>query len=118
MKTIRIVAMVLVPLLGACSTSGRTTGSRDLATVVVENNLAPPAQVTVYAVSSIGSQERVGIVAPGTTRSLRFSAGVGSGQIRLIARADGGQQVTSQPIPLQGGQTVRWSLFANNIDVP
>ena len=119
MRTIRMLAMALaVPLLGACVSGGRTAGSQDLTTVVVENNLSPPTQVTVYASSSLGDRTRVGVVPPGATRPLRFPAGIGSGQIRLIALGDGGRQVASQPIPLRGGERVTWSLFANNIDIP
>jgi len=119
MKTIRMLAMaVAVPLLGACVSAGSRAGSQDLTTVVVENNLSPPTQVTVYAVSTTGSPIRVGVVPPGATRPLRFPSGVGSGQVRLIARGDGGREVAAQPIPLEGGERVRWSLFANNISIP
>lgn len=110
------LALALALPLAACGGTARggdSGPSTEQATIVVENNLNPPAAVTIHAVSSLGSRQRVGSVPPGSTRTLRVSAGSLVGQYRFIADAGLGRELVSVPLPLSGGETVRWELNTN-----
>lgn len=107
-----ILGLVLLPLLASCASGGRPT-RREEAVVLVRNNLPLPTQLTVYVVSTLGERQMLGNVIPRETGQLRFRAPSISGQYRFVAIADGGRELVSQPVALNGGDMVEWNLLQN-----
>ncbi len=84
------------------------------ARIVVENNLVPSTAVTVYSVGTQGARRLLGTVPPGTTRALRFQTSTLLERYRFVASAGISREITSNPLPLSGGETVRWQLNSNS----
>lgn len=85
----------------------------DAVTVIVHNNLTPPAPLTVFIITEGGSTERLGQVGGASTE--RFTSRVPpAGSARLYARGGGGER-TSRSVALRLGQILEWDLFANFI---
>ena len=105
------VALLLAAGVGGCASAG--TGSGGDTAIVVENNLVPSSAMSVYALPDQGGRRLIGSVSPGETRTLRFDVfGVG-GQYRFVARTTGGSDLVSNPVTIEAGDTVRWSLASN-----
>jgi hypothetical protein len=82
--------------------------------IIVENNLVPSTGVTVYSVGTQGARRLLGTVPPGTTRRLSFDAGTLLERYRFVASVGLNREITSNPLPLSGGETVRWQLNSNS----
>lgn len=116
LRTHGALALALTLLTAGCASGGRASdpgSSAEQVTIVVENNVTPPVQVLIYAVSTQGSRQSLGSVPPGTTRTLRFRAGSFVGSYRFVANAGFNQELTSNALPLSGGETVVWQLNTN-----
>jgi hypothetical protein len=116
LRTHGALALALTLLTAGCASGGRGSdpgSSAEQVTIVVENNVAPPVQVLIYAVSTQGARQSLGSVPPGTTRTLRFRAGSFLGSYRFVANAGFNQELTSNALPLSGGETVVWQLNTN-----
>jgi hypothetical protein len=85
--------------------------------IIVENNLVPSTSVTIHSVGTQGARRLVGTVPPGTTRTLRFRAGTLVERYSFVASVGISQNLTSNPLSLSGGDTVRWQLNSNTISV-
>lgn len=107
-----LILCLALPLLASCASGGRPT-RREEAVLLVRNNLQLPTQLTVYVVSTLGERQMLGNVVPRETGQLRFRAPSISGQYRFVAVADGGRELVSQPIALNGGDMVEWNLLQN-----
>ena len=128
MRKLRILpalalALSLTSACGASASGGGSVGrgdgsdpgpsSREVG-IVVENNLMPSTAVTVYAVATQGSRRLLGTVPPGTTRRLRFQASTLLERYRFVASLGLNRDIASNPLPLSGGETVRWQLNTNS----
>lgn len=112
----RAVAMVLLLLgLGACASAGAGAGggAGGGTMLVVENNLAVPTTLTVYAVPEVGTRTLVGTVTSGANATLRFDPIGAAGRYRFVAETTGGNEIVSNPVTLSRGATIRWNLSAN-----
>ena len=110
-------ALALFPL-AACATAGQGEGGRgggESATIVVDNYLAVPGSVTVYAVTEVGSRQLLGSVNPSSRGTLVFRSGDLTGTYRFVARTSQGSEVVSTPVALTGGERVRWDLRNNAV---
>jgi hypothetical protein len=85
--------------------------------IIVENNLVPSTAVTIHSVGTQGSRRLVGTVPPGSTRTLRFRTGTLVERYSFVASVGISQNLTSNPLSLSGGDTVRWQLNSNTISV-
>lgn len=116
MRRVRSLAAVLLtlamPVLSACSMMGKASRGEEV-TVVVENNLRLPSPVTVWVYSDVGDRRLLGPVNPGRTTPLRFRAGNITGSYRLVAIINRTNSIASQPVSLNGGETVNWQLLNN-----
>ncbi|HEX8694290.1 MAG TPA: hypothetical protein VF746_17850 [Longimicrobium sp.] len=110
----RAAALVLaLPLLAGCFGGRRGSDRREEATLLVHNNLAIASAATVYVVSLQGERHLLGSVTPRENASLRFRAPSISGSYRFVARLRRGSEIVSQPLALNGGETVDWELNNN-----
>ncbi|HEX8242884.1 MAG TPA: hypothetical protein VF541_05300 [Longimicrobium sp.] len=112
-RSISIALLLLaLPVLGACSLL-RHNGPGETVTLEINNNLAIPAALTVYAYSDVGSRQLIGSVSPDRQAVLRFHAGNITGSYRFVAVVRRGSQLVSNPVSLNGGETVTWELRNN-----
>jgi hypothetical protein len=77
--------------------------------VQVNNDLIPPTQVTVFAVSE-ASRQILGNVNPSARASFSFDLIGASREYRMLARTTSGAEVVSNPFTITGPSTVSWSL--------
>jgi hypothetical protein len=116
MRRVRFLSIALLvlalPLLGACSLLGRGSPGETV-TLEINNNLAVPAALSVYAYSDVGSRQLIGSVSPDRQAVLRFHAAHITGNYRFVAVVRRGSQLVSNPVSLNGGETVTWELRNN-----
>ncbi len=84
------------------------------------NDLAPPSDVTVYAVSQDGVRRLLGDVPPNKDRALKVPNDIFPGtSFRIIAERTAGRRVVSQPITAtNGGGIIDWDLQTNAVWFP
>lgn len=89
--------------------------------VHLTNDLSPPSDVTVYAVSQNGIRRLMGDVPPNKDRAMKVPSDVPRGEsFRLVAqRTTIGRPIVSQPITATGdGLIIDWTLQTNAIWFP
>lgn len=111
-------ATVLIPACASRVASdgepeGEGGGGDANVTIVVNNNLSPPTDASVWIVPQGTRQTLLGSVAPGQRTSLRYVHRRGITHYRLRARPTGGREIVSNQFSLQPGDEVRWELSAN-----
>jgi hypothetical protein len=101
---------------GACaSLPGRTEGPTVPVAVEVENNLAIPTDLTVYAVTRSGARTLLGGVPPAATKSFTFKPVSFSEPYRLLATRPLHRTIASQVFTVGSDMTGRiiWTLSPN-----
>jgi hypothetical protein len=123
-----VLTLALAP--AACATAHARGGASDgvshsasrgapEAIVQLTNDLDPPRDITVYAISNGGSRQLLGEVPPGSKQALRFPIVGATETVHLVAERDLGRSVRSQPIVLSNNTTViNWDLSTNSIWFP
>src|SRR5947209_15807242 len=88
--------------------------------VHLTNNLAPPSDVTVYAVSEGGTRRLMGDVPPNQDRALTIPNNIFPGtSFRIVAEGTSGRGILSQPITASsGGGMIKWDLQTNAMWFP
>ena len=116
------VAVAVSMAFGACASGHNRKGGGDQPIVVhLTNNLAPPSDVTVYAVTQDGIRRLVGDVPPNRDRAMKIPTDVPSGAtFRLVAeRTAISRAIVSQPITATtDGLIIDWDLQTNAIWYP
>lgn len=115
------VALMVTTAIGACASGHSHPGGVDQQIVVhLTNDLAPPSDVTVYAVSQDGIRRLLGNVPPNKDRELKVPNEIFPGtSFRIVAERTGGRPVVSQPITANsGGQIIDWDLQTNAVWFP
>lgn len=116
------MALMATTAIGACASghSHKGGGGEQQIIVHVTNDLAPPSDVTVYAVSQDGIRRLLGDVPPNKDRALKVPNEIFPGtSFRIIAQRTGGRAVASQPITANsGGQIIDWDLQTNSVWFP
>jgi hypothetical protein len=107
-----LTALLAAAVLGACSLFGRGAPGESV-TIEVNNNLALPTPVTVYAYSDVGSRQLIGSLVPEKTAVLHFNSAHITGSYRFVAVVRRGAQIVSTPVSLTGGETLTWELRNN-----
>jgi hypothetical protein len=117
-----VVAVALALTLGACASGHNRKGGGEQPMVVhLTNDLAPPSDVTVYAVAQDGIRRLIGDVPPNKDRAMKIPSDVPRGaNFRLVAeRSTIGRPIVSQPITATGdGLIIDWTLQTNSIWYP
>jgi hypothetical protein len=103
----------------ACATSHAKGKSPEIV-VHLTNDLTPPADVSVYAVSEDGFRRLLGDVPPNGHKVLHASVSGAAQTFRLVAQLPLGRVLRSQPFTISGGgQTlIDWDLQANSMWFP
>jgi anti-sigma-K factor RskA len=115
------MALLATTAIGACASGHAHRGSGDQQIVVhLTNDLAPPSDVTVFAVSQDGVRRLLGDVPPNKDRVLKVPTDIFPGTVfRIVAERTGGRPIVSQPITAtSGGQMIDWDLQTNAIWFP
>jgi hypothetical protein len=119
-----VVAVVVAMTPGACA-SGHNRKGGDVAdqpiVVHLTNDLAPPSDVTVYAVTQDGIRRLIGDVPPNKDKAMKIPSDVPRGSVfRLVAeRTTIGRPIVSQPITATSdGLIIDWSLQTNAVWYP
>lgn len=116
------VALMATTAIGACASGHSHKGGGGGQQIIVHltNNLTPPSDVTVYAVSQDGIRRLLGDVPPNKDRALKVPNEIFPGtSFRIVAERTGGRPVVSQPITANsGGQIIDWDLQTNAVWFP
>lgn len=119
--TVLTPALALLVAAGGCAptTAGAGGGAAPGSEirVEVENNLIPPTSLSIYATTDTGVRRLVGVAQPSRTVMLGFDPAGSSGRFIFEAVTTSGNSIRSTPITLSAGETVRWDLNANLVNV-
>jgi hypothetical protein len=89
-----------------------------MATVQLTNDLAPPSDVTVYAVTA-NDRQILGDVPPGEQAAMQLPLSGPSQRVRLIAQLPNGHAVSSHPFVVTSNTTtINWDLRSNSVWFP
>jgi hypothetical protein len=117
-----VVAVAVTTAFGACASGHNRKGGGDQPIIVhLNNDLSPPSDVTVYAVTQDGIRRLIGDVPPNKDRTLKVPTDVPPGStFRLVAeRSAISRPVVSQPITATtDGLIIDWDLQTNAIWYP
>lgn len=112
-KFLTPVAWLLFAACAAGVGAGETSGEE--AFLVVENNLLPQRPVTIRAVASTGASKLLGVISPGSTRTLRYREQTFRGSYFFVAEIDGEGTIVSTSRTLDAGTRLAWSLRNNTL---
>ena len=114
------VALMASAFVGACASSHARRDANQEIIVHLTNDLAPPSDVTVYAITPDGTRRLLGSVPPNKDRVLKVPADIFPGTaFRLIAERTGGRAVASQPITSTTALgMIDWDLQSNSMWFP
>lgn len=101
----------------ACASAVRGGNGSEEVFLEVRNDLVPGRAVTIRAVSSSGTRQVVGALAPNQTRVLRFRRSSFVGPYRFVADVDAEGQVVSISVVLAPGDRLVWALRNNLLRV-
>jgi hypothetical protein len=121
-RFVMAVAMVLmtVPFIGACASGHSHRGANQEMIVHLTNDLAPPSDVTVYAITQDGTRRLLGDVPPNKDRVLKVPGDIFPGtSFRIVAERTAGRAVVSQPISATSTVgMIDWDLQTNAMWFP
>jgi hypothetical protein len=115
------LALMATTAVGACASGHSHRGGGEQQIIVhLTNDLTPPSDVTVYAVSEGGIRRLLGEVPPNKDRALKIPSDIFPGtSFRIVAERTGGRPVVSQPITATSGtQMIDWDLQTNSMWFP
>ena len=114
------LALLSATALGACASGHSHRGGQEQYVVHLTNDLAPPADVTVFAVGPDGTRRLLGSVPPNKDRALKIPDNLFPGtSFRIVAERTGGRRVVSQPIAATNeGMIIDWDLQTNALWYP
>lgn len=115
-------AIIALPVaIGACTHGhAHRDGVQQEYVVHLTNDLAPPSDVTVYAIGQDGTRRLLGDVPPNKDRALKIPSEVFPGtSFRIVAERTAGRSVVSQPITATSdGGIIDWDLQTNAVWFP
>ena len=113
-----VLTLIVGLALAACATSHARRGPRE-AVIHLTNDLIPPADVSIYAVSEDGFRHLLGDVPPNGRKVLRLPMTGVSQVIRLVAQRPLGRLLRSEPFVLNSAHTtIDWDLQSNSLWFP
>lgn len=120
-------AVVVAAALGctACATSGTggdtgdpaQQGGGDAVALAVDNDVVPPASVTVYVVPESGGRQRLGVVNASASQTFNYRPPSPSMQFYLSGEVVGGSDVRSDDFNLVDASRVEWSVSRRQVQV-
>jgi hypothetical protein len=117
-----MIAIAAISTAGACATGHSHKGDDTQGRMIVHltNDLAPPSDVTVYAVGRDGVRRVLGDVPPNDHKVLRVPSDISPGTTyHLIADRGLGRPVVSQPITATDqDMIIDWDMQTNSMWFP
>jgi len=121
-RALGAAAITALPVaIGACAHGhAHRDGVQQEYIVHLTNDLAPPSDVTVYAIGQDGTRRLLGDVPPNKDRALKLPTEVFPGtSFRIVAERTAGRAVVSQPITATSdGGIIDWDLQTNAVWFP
>lgn len=121
-RALSAAAIAALPMaFGTCAHGhSHRDGAQQEYIVHLTNDLAPPSDVTVYAIGQDGTRRLLGDVPPNKDRALRIPNDLFPGtSFRIVAQRTAGRSVVSQPITAtSGGGIIDWDLQTNAVWFP
>jgi hypothetical protein len=117
----KLSALVAIAMIGACATGHAKQGGHAQQMVVhLTNDVAPPADITVYAVTNDGIRVLLGDVPPNDHRVLRIPGDISAGTtFHILADRGLGRPVVSQAITASSTDLIiDWDLQTNSMWFP
>ena len=110
-----LVLAAALPLGGCASARGSRHASRAI-TIYVRNDVAPPAELSVYLVSESGTRRFLGLVPPSQARALTFRQAASLERYQLLAERQLTRTIRSQPFMVdQHVAGVSWQPGVNSL---
>lgn len=114
----RLMQLAAVLLVSACATAAPDPDApRSELDVRVNNNLVPPATVTILLAPVGGIERQLGQAFSSRTTGFRYTGLPPKGQYRLIARATDNRAMGSDIIVLDGVLAIEWQLNSNRVTI-
>jgi len=121
-RALGAAAITALPVaIGACAHGhAHRDGVQQEYVVHLTNDLAPPSDVTVYAIGQDGTRRLLGDVPPNKDRALKLPTEVFPGtSFRIVAERTARRSVVSQPITATSdGGIIDWDLQTNAVWFP
>jgi hypothetical protein len=114
---LRIATFLTLIVLAGCASGGGHAGPQVSMPISIDNNLIPPASLTIYLVPQSGIERNLGTVVGSGHHVLHYRGLPLSGTYQLYARADN-RAMASNPIVLDENVTaIDWDLRRNYINL-
>lgn len=113
---LRLLVLVISLISGACATRGEP-GSQSDVTVLINNNLIPPASLTIYLVPRAGIERNLGNLVGSGRHTLHYRGFPLGGEYQLIARTTGDRAFGSPVMVLDNVSRIDWDLQRNFVDI-
>ena len=114
------MAAIASTSIGACASGHSHRGADQQIVVHLTNDLAPPSDVTVYAITQDGIRRLLGDVPPNKDRVLKVPTDIFPGStFRIVAERTAGRPIVSQPITATSAvNMIDWDLQTNAVWFP
>jgi hypothetical protein len=114
------MALMMTTVMGACASSHARRGAHQQIVLHLTNDLAPPSDVTVFAITQDGTRRLLGNVPPNKDRVLKVPADIFPGTtFRIVAERTGGRAIVSQPVSSTSSLSmIDWDLQTNAMWFP
>lgn len=102
---------------GGSATAGDTQGAAggDQVRIVIDNDMIPLSNITVYIVPESGGRRRLGTVAGGQRSTFRYSPTSRTLQFTLLAEVVGENDRSSETFNLVNVTGIEWALSRSNV---
>ena len=123
LRVIPVATMVLAAFgLSACASGGgmgggeeEAAGGGDQVRVVVDNDMIPPSNITVYIVPESGTRRRLGTVAGSQRSTFRYTPSARTMQFTLLAEVVGENDRRSESFNFVDVNGIEWALSRRNV---
>lgn len=126
MRNIRVVQLAFVVLASfgasACASAGGGTGgdteaaaTGDQVRILIDNDMIPLSNITVYVEPESGGRRRLGTVSGGQQATFRYSPTSRTLQFTLLAEVVGEDDRRSETFNLVNVTGIEWALSRRNV---
>lgn len=113
---LRLLVLVISLVAGACASRGEPGAQADV-TIHINNNLIPPASLTIYLMPRAGIERNLGNLIGSGRHTLRYQGFPLGGEYQLIARTTGDRAFGSPVMVLDNVIRIDWDLQRNFVDI-
>ena len=122
-RPLQLAFLVLASFgVSACASGGGGGGgeaeapaSGDQVRVVVDNDMIPPSNITVYMVPESGARRRLGTISGSQRSTFRYSPTMRTMNFRLVAEVVGENDRRSEEFNLVNVTGIEWALSRSTV---